>query len=299
VSDSRDDHDAAGAEESRPAPASTLGGLTASIVVTLASQTVVLTAVLFYFGWARARATYAYFGVDVSVLNFSVSDYVLRSVNTAFPALIAIGFLTLSVLIVHDHLRPGLTDNTARTARLARILTWTGCGLAAAGLVLAVAITGPGGSAPVGPAAMVAGFAVAAYALMLRDHYVKGIRSPLLITVLSLAFLALLWSVGAYAGYVGIQVAEQLRTSLPTAPNVTVFSADDLSLAGPGVTISRITAPDARYRFRYSGLRLLVRSGDQYFLLPAGWRPGTGPLIVLPVTPGGESTRVEFGLPAP
>lgn len=299
MSDSREHDDGAGPEESRPAPKSALGGPITGIVVGLASQTVVLTAVLFYFGWARARATYAYFGVDVSVLNFSVSDYVLRSVSTAFPFLIAIGFLALCGLIVHDHLRPSLSGNAAQAARLVRILAWAGGAVVVAGFILAVAITGPGGSAPVGPAAMTAGLAVAAYALMLRDHYVEGNRSRLFVAVLSLGSLALLWSVGTYADYIGIRVAEQIRASLPTASNVVVFSASNLSLAGPGVTVARIAAPDALYRFRYSGLRLLTSSGEQYFLLPAGWRPGTGSVIVLPVTSGGASTRVEFQLPAP
>jgi hypothetical protein len=280
------DHDNTGVEENGPLPKRAPGTLASGVAVRLASQTAILTAVLFYFGWARVRATYAYFGVDVSVLNFSVSDYVLRSVNTAFPLLFAMGLVTLGALLIHDQLRPSLTNNTALAARLMRILAGTGCGLVAAGFVLAVAVTGPGGSAFVGPATMLVGLAITAYAVMLRDLYVERTQSWPFVAVLSLAFLALFWTVGAYANYIGIKVAEQVRASY-------------LSLAGPGVTVSRVVASEAQYRFRYSGLRLLVSSGDQYFLLPEGWRPGTGAVIVIPVMPGGQGTRVEFQRPTP
>jgi hypothetical protein len=293
------DHDNTGVEENGPLPKRAPGTLASGVAVRLASQTAILTAVLFYFGWARVRATYAYFGVDVSVLNFSVSDYVLRSVNTAFPLLFAMGLVTLGALLIHDQLRPSLTNNTALAARLMRILAGTGCGLVAAGFVLAVAVTGPGGSALVGPATMLVGLAVTAYAVMLRDLYLERTQSWPFVAVLSLAFLALFWTVGAYANYIGIKVAEQVRASLPTATNVIVYSASDLSLAGPGITVSRIVASEAQYRFRYSGFRLLVSSGDQYFLLPEGWRPGTGAVIVIPVMPGGQGTRVEFQRPTP
>jgi hypothetical protein len=291
VTDSDDeDEDAVGAEETGPVLKSATG-----VAISLASQTAVLTAILFYFGWARARATYAYFGVDVSVLNFSVSDYVLRSVDTAFPLLVAIGLVALGALLVHDQLRPRLTNNTALVARMVRILVGTGCTLVAAGIVLAVIITEPSSSALVGPAIMLVGFAIIAYALMLRDRYIEEIRSPLLVVVLSLALLALFWSVGAYANYIGTKVAEQVSASLLTATNVIVYSAGNLSLAGPGITTSRIVAPDAQYRFRYGGLRLLVSSSDQYFLLPAGWRPGRGAVIIIPTS--GQGTRVEFQRP--
>jgi len=89
-------------------------------------------------------------------------------------------------------------------------------------------------------------------------------------------------------------VAKQLKVNLPTAANVTVYSSRNLSLSGPGVTRSAITVPNSAYRYRYGGFRLLVSSGGQYFLLPAGWQQGTGSVVVLPVTPPGVSMRVEF-----
>jgi len=135
----------------------------------IASQTVILTAVLFYFGWARVRATYAYFGVDVSVLNFSVADYVLRSVSTAFPMLLAIGALALGGMVLHHQVQEKLADNAAAAKQLRRILTIVGVILTAVGFILALTITGPGGSALPGPVAMVVGFTAIFYAITLRE----------------------------------------------------------------------------------------------------------------------------------
>ena len=38
-----------------------------------------LTALMFYFGYAWARAQYDYFGIDVDTIGLSTQDYVMRS----------------------------------------------------------------------------------------------------------------------------------------------------------------------------------------------------------------------------
>lgn len=260
-----------------------------------------LTAVLFYFGWARERATLAYFGVsDLGVLNFSVADYVLRSVGTALPLLMAIGFLALGAFVVHDQVAPSLAKKKHLKVRVARALTAAGGFLAATGFALALVLTGPGGSQPEGPAVMMLGLLLASYALALRDRTTAhGNGSRLVLVIWALALIALLWSVTGYADYIGTQTARQLQSSLPRAANVTVYSSADLSLSGPGISKAKLDAPDGAYRFRYSGLRLLVSAGGEYFLLPARWHEGSGSVIVLPQTSTEGATRVEFQEPMP
>ena len=290
------------ADRTRRTPQRVLDRTTTNALVGFASQTVVLTAVLFYFGWARVRATYAYFGVDVSVLNFSVSDYVLRSVSTAFPLLIALGALTVAAILIDARLQPMLLSKPTHVTVLIRVLSAAGWGLVVAGFALALVITGPGGSEPPGPTIMLAGFAIVVYALMLRNRYASQNEGRLVIILAGLLFLAFFWSVTAYANFVGIRIAEELQATLPGAPNVTVYSSSNLSLDGPGMTGAKIAAKDAAYQFRYSGLRLLVSSGGQYFLLPAKWRPGAGSVIVLPATPAGANNlniRVQFQASTP
>lgn len=280
--------DAAG----QPANRSSIGSL-----INFASQTAVITAILFYFGWARSRATYAYFGIDTSALNFSVSDYVLRSVDAMLPVLIAVGFLAAMALFGHNYLRPALSRDAAFAARLGAIVGAAGWLLAAVGLFLALAIVGTGGSAPPGPALMAAGFVIVVYSLLVSGRY--GQRpgtSRLAMVAAALAILALFWAVGAYAEWVGVRVARQFQASLPTQPNVTIYSASALALGGPGVRETTLR-PGGTYHFRYTGLRLLVSSDGGYFLLPDRWHPGDGALIVLPVSSMGLSIRVEFSAP--
>jgi len=38
---------------------------------------------------------------------------------------------------------------------------------------------------------------------------------------------------------------------------------------------------ETKYRYKYSGLRLLLKSGGKYFLLPADWKENGGTVIIL------------------
>lgn len=92
---------------------------------TFASQVAVLTALLYYFGWARTNAMFRYFGVDSSVTGYSATDYVLRSTSPVFdPALIliltALALLAAHQSIVHflfDAQRTSLAINVASALR--------------------------------------------------------------------------------------------------------------------------------------------------------------------------------------
>lgn len=266
-------------------------------LIGFASQTVVLSAVLFYFGWARTRATYGYFGVDVSVLNFSVSDYVLRSTSTAFPLLFAVGATSIAAILIDIRLQPVFIARPTYASVLMRALSTAGWGLVVAGFILALTITGPDGSNPLGPVVMLGGFVTIVYTLILRKRYGSQNEGRLVVILTGLLVLAFFWAVASYANFVGIRMAEELQAALPGAPNVTVYSSRNLWLDGPGVTSDELADKDAAYQFRYSGLRLLVSSGGQYLLLPDGWHPGAGSVIVLPVTSTGDNNlniRVQF-----
>lgn len=57
-----------------------------SLLTSLVSQTAVLTALVFYFGWVSTRASFRYFHVDTSLLEFSLVDYMVRGVRLAYPS---------------------------------------------------------------------------------------------------------------------------------------------------------------------------------------------------------------------
>ncbi len=275
----------------------TLGASAARILAAFVSQTALLTAVLYYFGWSRVLTTYDYFGVDVSVLDFSAPDYVLRSVSTAFPLLVAAGLLVLAALMQDSRLRPKLEANPQFTKQLGWILVIAGAGLALTGLALALVITTSEGPALPGPVILMIGFAAAFYGVVLLNRYAPGSGTRYLMVAVTLALLPLFLLVNSYASFEGIRVAQRLQAGLLTDPNVIVYSSGDLSLSGPGITEYPL-APSGAYRFRYSGLRLLVSAADRYFLLPAKWHRGNGSLIILPFTPPGINIRVEFQAPS-
>jgi hypothetical protein len=288
-----------------PSPAPERGGKQSWSLAALAggplaafvSQVGVITAILFYFGWARARATYGYFGLDVSVLDFSVSDYVLRSVTTVIPLIAVFGFVGIAGFIAHERLRPLLIRDDAKLAlRLTSYVEGAAVILVAAGFAVALASSHGAGPAVLGPVVMLAGFTIGLYSLITRPSAQPRGWSRLVMVVSSMMVLTFLWVITSYADYVGIETAEQVQAGLSGAPNVSIYSSANLSLSGPGITLTVISGQDSEYHFRYSGLRLLIASGGQYFLLPSGWRAGSGTVIVLPVTSGSDSgnTRFEF-----
>lgn len=274
-----------------------LGSVTGGLLTGLASQAAILTAVLVYFGWVRTNATYGYFGVDVSALSFSVSDYVQRSVDAAFPILVVIGLIGTCAMVGHAQLRPRLDKDPDLVRWVGTRAGWTGVALVLAGFVLALALTGPNGSDIWGPAVLLVGFATIAYAFAVRNSRTPSNGTAYLVAVTGMALVAFLWTITAYAGYIGVQKAEQVTDNLPAQADVTVYSTDNLLISGPGISKSNIHAPQAEYHFRYSGLRLLVSSGGQYFLLPSRWRQGKGSVIVLPVSDPG--ILVEFTVTKP
>ncbi|MFB9834474.1 hypothetical protein [Actinoallomurus acaciae] len=81
--------------------------------------------------------------------------------------------------------------------------------------------------------------------------------------------------------------------ALPTSPNVTLYSEKSLNLHVPGVRETRCGTPQTAFAYRYDGLKLLRRSGDQYLFLPQGWTRQNGLAVLISRN---DSTRLEFSL---
>ena len=103
--------------------------------------------------------------------------------------------------------------------------------------------------------------------------------------------IGLFWVADAYAFGVGTGGAITLHRALPTVPEAVLYSQQSLSLDVPGVTEVRCADPDAAFRFRYDGLRLVRQAGNQYLLLPATWDRTTGTAVLIPRS---GSIRLEF-----
>ena len=108
--------------------------------------------------------------------------------------------------------------------------------------------------------------------------------------------VGLFWAINSYAIGVGTSRGEQIAEELSSAPDVVLYSEKSLSLQVPGVRELRCQNTDAAFRFRYEGLKFILRSGDQYLFLPSGWQRADGEALLIPRN---EAVRLEFSGPRP
>ena len=103
-----------------------------------------------------------------------------------------------------------------------------------------------------------------------------------------LMFLSLFWSVSHYAGVRGVDLAVDAERRIAFQPSVTIYSAQRLDLHDP-VEETFVPGTDTAYHYEYSGLKLLFRSQNNYFLRPAD--PSDKRNIIIAESP---NLRFEF-----
>ncbi|PXX60399.1 hypothetical protein DFR70_110241 [Nocardia tenerifensis] len=256
---------------------------------TIASQGAVVGAVLYYFGVVYTRAWYGYFGVDVGMLGLSVPEYLIGSLTSSYwPAVVG-----LLIVLACYGLRGVPMLVAVRTRRPRTMLRrWTST-VAATGTALAI-IVGfsvlrrddlPQWMGTYLPIMLIISVALIGYAIALRETYPgllsirRSRRRPRstpwlpILALLALGFLAVFWSVGSYARHRAVVEAEnEMNTGFGSRPVVLLLSVDPLLIEGGGATVRPITAPDQKFRYSYSGLLLLARTPDRYFLIGHQWR---------------------------
>ena len=277
------------------------------LLAAVASQAIAVAAVLYYVGWIRAQETFSYFGVDVGIVGFSPTDYVLRSVPTVVPALVAIGAAAVAAIELHRRaVAPWLARSpAAHMAWVSRTL-WAAAGILAAALVTLYAAYDRLGHQPrvALPLLLTAAAGCADYARMVstpshEDHAAGDVVFSLLAV---LGVVGVVWALALYGVHEGQSLARRLHANLPSAPGITVYSAKLLAI--PGVPFDEVGAgqpPDKKkqlqeasaYRYRYQGLRLLTRTPDGYLLLPAAWQKGD-PVLLVRLD---EGVRIDLGGP--
>ena len=290
------------------APQSTNDDLTTAlprvlkIFSTVVAPTTLLTALLLYFGRMHATGLFRYLGVQYSVLDLTAQDYLVRSADGMIPPLVVVAGATVLGLWIREVLIRVVPPDSRRRTDLV-----LGPLLAVTGLVLvglAIADTTQNGQVfPSFPEARGLGLAIGALLLAFAARLVRSLlptpRSPGSVAlmaewaaVFALVSVGLFWAVGTYAVGVGETRGRQLGAAPPDLYAVTLYSEKSLSLTAPGVTETPCRNPDAAYRFRYDGLRMVVQSGGQYLLLPSGWSPEAGAALLIP---RGSGVRLEFG----
>ena len=276
------------------------------LVGSVVAPTTLLTALMYYFGWLEAAAFLRYLGADVTVLDLTVRDYLANSVDGLIPPLVAVAGLVLLMLWIQQLLRTAIPAKTWRKGLRALMPAAAVAGVVLVGLVLADIVLGSvfPVSFPEGRGlSLTIGVLLLTYAVRLfrllteRQSQQAPQRIPGTVTIAEwgavfiLVSVGLFWAVGSYAITLGMSRGHQFETSLSNRPDVMVYSEKRLSLQAPGVREDPCQASDAAYRFRYKGLKLVRQAGNQYLLLPGGWTPSDGAVILLPRS---ESLRMEF-----
>ncbi|MGW0660132.1 hypothetical protein [Streptodolium elevatio] len=273
------------------------------VAVLLGAPALALTALLYYFGWARSAAMADFLGFDADVLGYTTREYLLRSVDTLYHPILAVVGVLLAARMLHPHVLVRLRRHRRAAARLSWILR---CAWFAVPAATWTAVFKWPGKWPLFwplllPCALTVGVLVSAYGVLLsrqlgthRRATGMGVRPWSLSVVLTSAavVLCLFWTLGAYAQADGQAAALRTVKSLPTRTAVVVYSAQDLRVAAEqGVTAEALTGRESPYRFRYAGLRLLRRAEGRLFLLPDKWAWDRPRLIVVREDAG---VRVEY-----
>ncbi len=276
-----------------------------SVLATLGPPLTIVTALMFYFGWARSNTQARYMGLDVSLFGYSTQDYVMQSISTLYLPLLATVALALGWLALHRRVDRALGRPASRSALLTAGRIALGVGLLMAAATLFTAVLNRYWAPLVMPLILAAGMAIAAYGGWLASAaseadpplrpvppWQRALRTLLVGSVIT---LALFWEVSQYAGVVGRGYALEIARTVDGLPRATAYSANPLGIQAPGVREERLDAdPDAAkdtLRYRTTGLRFLYRSGGRMFLVHDGWTPQRGTVIVLP---DNEDVRWQF-----
>ena len=283
---------------------------TASVVAPLS----LITALLFYFGYASSRAQYEYFGVDVDTIGLTTQDYVMRSPQPLLTPLLAFLLIAVAVAALNDVIRRRVGEAVAggtdadpevaarsrrrmeRDRRLARGVVVAGYAvlLAGVGLLLAYGVLMDWPYYPlVTPVTLALGAALGLYGRRITRVLRADERGPRP-TGLSLGLVlavSVFWATATFAQWSGRGTALEIAGDLDRLPSVIVDTTERLYLTSPGIDERALEPSEGQtFRYRYRNLRLLIQGRDVLFLVPSTWSPENSTLLV----PMDGSVRLQF-----
>ncbi|MEU7485723.1 hypothetical protein [Streptomyces sp. NPDC042319] len=121
-----------------------------------------------------------------------------------------------------------------------------------------------------------------------------GAAKPVRHRAVPLAVAAIfgMWLIALAAGRMGQADAEADAAGVARRVPVVVFSTELLSMTGPpGLDAPVDLGAGKHFRYRYTGLRLLVERHDRYYLIPTGFDRDSDPTYVIK---DDDSVRIEL-----
>lgn len=299
-----------------PDPATSLSrlGQVAGSVAQVVAPLSVLTALLFYFGYASSRARYLYFGIDVDTIGLSTQDYVMRSPEPLLTPLLVLALLAVVVAVVHERVGrrvqaalAGAQDADPEVAKIARhrleqgsrrarAVVVTGDALLLVGVLLLIGFPAWGDWAYytlVTPLLMAAGTGLALYGRRIARSLSPGQPASGLVTVVLsvLLVISVFWATATFAEWSGRGAAREAARHLDRLPAVILDTTERLHLTARDVRETGLEVNEGQtFRYRYRDLRLLVQGEDRVFLVPEEWDASNSTLVV----PMDDSVRLQF-----
>jgi hypothetical protein len=264
------------------------------LVATIGSPIAIATALLFYFGWVRASVQARRLGYDTTILDWSVQDYILRSILVLFIPLMVLLLLALLLIWLHQRLILPMVESPCP----GRMATWLPRGLRAswilwASVAVVVLMFATPGSGAVIPLTATLALLCAMYGDLLERRITGKSRTSSAAKVLILLLLAfaVFWDTERLARVMGDEYAAQITADPRQLLAVTIYSSKSLEIHTHGVVETKLGSPESAYRYRYDGLRLVQRSGDRYLLMSELWDVRSSRIIVLR---DNDTIRMEF-----
>lgn len=266
------------------------------------ANTTLLTSLLYFFGLVATQVFFAHFRVHYTLLSQTTDEILARGADGLFMPLAAVAFAVLAAAFLVRYLRTRMSAKA--WAAFLRVCTPISAvvGLVLLGVTVPITVNPEPFRAYPGLPGL--GFAIGVVLLAFawrrwsagtgRGRRGGGVGVVESVAAFLLVSIGLFWAVGDYSGAVGTRRGFEVEARIPAMAGVVVYSKENLSLAGGGVRQVVCEQPDAAYKYRYDGLKLLLQSGGQYVFLPATWRSTAGTAFVVPRT---ESLRLEFGPP--
>ena len=270
----------------------------------VANATLII-AIMVYLGWAYENGFYSCFHLKPLNLGISVQDYLFYSLDLFNPIVI---FAVVSVITANAVTRGTplttaamqLIRRLARRPQAAAGLKWVERQLPQGFLKQLSKMKSPligrlreprvllGTLGAAMTVAAITLYRIAGY-VPVSTYLLLGLLGcgPLLLTwavrgsrqgrasyslAIVVSVVCALWAGSLYADGRGARAAQDFTAGLATQTEVAVYSAQQLALSGPGVTVQKFPAGYG-YRYRYEGLRLLYMNSSTYYLLPSQWSP--------------------------
>lgn len=265
------------------------------VIASVAANLALFTALLYFFGLLYTQTFFSYFRVHYTVLGQTTDEILARgAVGLHLPigiaagtGLVVVGLVRLARFVLPERIWAAVLRIGTPTAMVV--------GMALVGAAVPVVLNPglfrdypglPGLAVAVGVVLTVVGWR----RLVPGEHRPAFLVAEWVVTYVLVAF-GLFWAVSDYSAQIGVREAFNTASRIPALPAVTLYSARSLNLEADGVQQVVCGQADATYRYRYSGLKLLLQSGGQYVFVPARWRVSTGVSLVIPRS---DALRLDF-----